>query len=305
MENINALIGKLSIHQFTNRQTQSEITDWIKAERGMDDESGEFIAPIFPRAMFQPVTKQATKIRNTFKAKTLPWEPGKRLFPESIHETVIGMVEPEIEKFNALVSDHVIGNWDHWLAEAERLSRQDKNAAHVFDPASLPTPEALAQLFAVDFIIEPLANPAAFNKRMRALFGAQFEQAMEKQMEQAMNAVWQKMIKPVSDMAERLSKPDAVFRDSLVKNIRDLVDEIPALNMTNDPALAQAAKEIETLLKIDPDTLRANGKVRNETAKQAAKLAAKFQKAERKIRVNSGGGSTKSTAPKKRKIRIN
>jgi len=60
-----------------------------------------------------------------------------------------------------------------------------------------------------------------------------------------------------TDMAEKLGNPDAVFRDSLVNNLVELVDLIPALNFTVDPELDQLARATrDKLANLDPENLR-------------------------------------------------
>ena len=43
--------------------------------------------------------------------------------------------------------------------------------------------------------------------------------------------LWERLIVPVRAMVEKLSEEDAVFRDTLVSNLRDIVGLIPALNL--------------------------------------------------------------------------
>ena len=58
-------------------------------------------------------------------------------------------------------------------------------------------------------------------------------------------------------MAEKLANPDAVFRDSLVNNLVELVDLIPARNFTADPELDQLARATrDKLANLDPENLQ-------------------------------------------------
>jgi hypothetical protein len=83
-------------------------------------------------------------------------------------------------------------------------------------------------------------------------------------------------------MADRLRKyvvtengVQNAFRDSLVGNVRELVDLLPALNITGDPVLTDITKRMrESLTVYDGDTLRASAAARIETAKAADDILA-------------------------------
>jgi homoserine kinase len=78
-------------------------------------------------------------------------------------------------------------------------------------------------------------------------------------------------------MADKLSTPDAVFRDSLVTNLSDLCDLIPALNFSGDSELATLAEATRAKLAgIDPQKLRDDFKVRGQIAGEAGALLAQI-----------------------------
>jgi hypothetical protein len=71
-------------------------------------------------------------------------------------------------------------------------------------------------------------------------------------------------------MVERLSDPDAVFRDSLVGNIVRLTDLLPRLNLHDDPALEAMRRQIEaSLCRYSPAQLRCDKQVRRQAATEA------------------------------------
>jgi hypothetical protein len=90
-----------------------------------------------------------------------------------------------------------------------------------------------------------------------------------------MQDVWHHMRDVVGKMAERLraydpNKPaDAPFRDSLVGNISDLLDVLPSLNLTDDPAVAKFSADMRALVEVDAQTLRDNYFVREDVAQRA------------------------------------
>jgi hypothetical protein len=85
-----------------------------------------------------------------------------------------------------------------------------------------------------------------------------------------MEDCWTRLHGVVSSMAERLSDPEKIFRDSLVENVVELVDLLPRLNLTGDSRLEDMRQVVaKKLTRHDPQTLRENQHVRKETAKAA------------------------------------
>jgi len=75
-------------------------------------------------------------------------------------------------------------------------------------------------------------------------------------------------------MADKLKDGDAIFRDSLVGNVKDFVDILPALNLTGDPELSAAVLEVkEKLVCYSPDTLRDQETERARAAATADEIA--------------------------------
>jgi hypothetical protein len=71
-------------------------------------------------------------------------------------------------------------------------------------------------------------------------------------------------------MADRLEEEGAVFRDSLVNNIKDLANLLPRLNIAEDPDLERLGNYVsQRLCTVPPDVLRKDPSIRKETADQA------------------------------------
>ena len=66
-------------------------------------------------------------------------------------------------------------------------------------------------------------------------------------------------------MHEKLADEDAIFRDSLIGNIEELVSILPDLNVADDPNLAKLTENIqENICRFDADILRNNKEARKE-----------------------------------------
>jgi hypothetical protein len=82
----------------------------------------------------------------------------------------------------------------------------------------------------------------------------------------------QRLAECLGRIHERLAQPDAIFRDSLIVNARELCDVLTRLNLADDPHLETLRRQTELLACTEPSTLRDNADVRSDTAKQAQSI---------------------------------
>jgi hypothetical protein len=146
-----------------------------------------------------------------------------------------------------------------------------------FEPADYPAKDNIKNQFHFAVEILPLPKPEHFNVEMKELYGAALVALTEKKISEAVTDTWERLMKPVFAMSEKLSSPDTIFRDTLVENVKEMVNLVPSLNLTNDPKLAEAAAVIEKqLASLDPNDLRENKVTRQAVAEKAAAIAARF-----------------------------
>lgn len=80
----------------------------------------------------------------------------------------------------------------------------------------------------------------------------------------------------VKKVAAKLSDPQAIFRDSLIGNLREIIDLAPDLNLMDDPDIARLAQSARHLGAVDPDTLREDPVARATVAERASELCSIF-----------------------------
>ena len=76
-----------------------------------------------------------------------------------------------------------------------------------------------------------------------------------------MGDLYRRFGEAVERVSERLQEDDngkpLVFRDSMISNIRDLVDVVPRLNIFGDDELARLCEQVkEKIASVEPDSLR-------------------------------------------------
>jgi hypothetical protein len=129
-----------------------------------------------------------------------------------------------------------------------------------------------------DFRVD--TNEAALNE-----LKDHYEKHYNNRLENAMTDVWQRLHICLTHIKDRLTdevvngdSKKKIFRDSLIENAIELTNIMPALNLTNDPKLTQATKDLkQALLGVDAKELRDNGTVRQDVRMQVEEILGKFQ----------------------------
>lgn len=110
------------------------------------------------------------------------------------------------------------------------------------------------------------------------------ETASEHALEVAMQSAWNKLIKVITRLRNRLMEPEKgskrnpVIFDSLIGNIRELVNILPALNITENPDMHRIIQELERdITPLEVDDLKEDAEKRSEVARKADDILRSLQ----------------------------
>jgi hypothetical protein len=163
------------------------------------------------------------------------------------------------------------------------------NLGDLFNRDEYPDAEVVRRKFGFAYYFTPV--PMAGDFRVDTSEAAlqelkeHYENQYNNRLENAMQDVWQRMFDCLTHMKDRLTDEvvagdvkKKIFRDSLIENAMELINIMPALNLTNDPKLTQATQDLKrALLGVDVKTLRDNGTVREDVRMQVEEILGKFQ----------------------------
>jgi len=152
----------------------------------------------------------------------------------------------------------------------------------LFDPADYPSPSEIRGKFSIKVDVDPMPTAEDFRvglgdaeqERVREQIQGRLDDAVAG----AVNDIWKRIHDHVAHMVERLRSytvdPDGkvqnTFRDSLVGNMRDLVELLPRLNITNSNSLEDMTRRLQDeLCQIDAPLLREDPNARSEIADKA------------------------------------
>lgn len=272
-----ALIVALKISQWEGRRIDRAVTRQVKAQHHAADDAGNFNKLLIRKEALEPVQRVANETGAEFRKRTLPWmDAGGRIMAADAFMAHASWMRGQVAKFEGAVSEFL----QRYPAEVQ--------AAHgrlgsMFDHTDYPDVEELRGKFSMEAKVLPVPTAGDFRVAMSAAQVARIRSEIETTVTDATQAavrdVYERIADKVGRMVKRLNafKPakrkgdraEGVFRDSLVENIRDLIDVLPALNITGDPALAAMGDRLYELARFDAAVLREDAEVRRNVATEA------------------------------------
>jgi hypothetical protein len=225
------------------------------------------------------------QIRRDHYELTLPWsDKGLRILASTGFLKYTQIMRANKDRWDAAL-DRFVYAYPTRYEEAKRLLNGGFNASEY------PDPSRIGDKFAFGYNVVPVPSANDFRVNLGDVETARIRQNIEQQTQELLQKsvadVWARMQTVVSRMVERLnvyvprdgeSKAQNTFKDSLVDNVRDLLDLIPVLNITDDPSISMfAARMRDELTKHSADTLRISQDARESTAKAAEDILTQME----------------------------
>ena len=270
-----AVLIDLSISCWTGRKldkrASNDVTAQNNAAKGVANVHKKLLGDC---AELDAVQKFAANARNAHYAMTMPWSDlGMRLCPTTKYidqngyeRTMTGLQTEFFRLTEAFLNAY----------EWEIQNAQLKLGA-LFNAEEYPSRDSIAAKFKFRFVAIPLPDAGDWRldigNEAAASMREQYEKFYGEQLTKAMNDVWERAHEALTKMSERLDYADdttkKVFRDTLVTNVQEIVDLLGSMNITDDPAMADAHRRLDAAMQgITPDALREDAYLRAQTKRQ-------------------------------------
>ena len=274
-----AMLVDLDIHFWNGHKRDQAISDEVAAKHNTD---GSYNKRLIPKAELKELWSCLGECASTHKHYTLPWsDSGDRIISAEAFFTYQQAMRKVIDKYNA-AADAFAAKYKSLVAHAKATEN------HSFDPAHYPTDTEIRARYGVDIKYRPVPVGADLRINMSddalSAVRASINEDQQARIQVAIQNIADRVNDVVGKMAVRLreykpstddSKAEHSFRDSLVDNVKELADLLPALNITGDPKIEAMAAALKELAKVKPYVLRSDERVREKTAKAAEKILTK------------------------------
>jgi hypothetical protein len=257
----------------------------VSDKNGSDRKMGRYAKALIDPRYLKKIRAINNKVRDIHISLTLPWmDDGSRILSHAAYlkycETMRTLKTELAEAVREFITpDPATGEstYDESVADAKvRLNG-------LWVASEYPPPAEIENRFRVDTSITGLPTGKDFRVALgageTAKVRAQIEKETLDQVQVGMKTVYSRLKAVIEKAATRLreyvpatetDKEQNGFRDSLIENIAELVELVPILNVTNDPALNQFAERARAeITAYTADALKDSDKLRNKVAAAA------------------------------------
>lgn len=245
----------------------------IRVSREVDERyggknAGRFNKLLASKEAVNAIQTIISSARAFHNEQTLPWgERGERLLPSKNY----GPYSKQIRQYKQGFDDAVqafVNNYPIVILEARQ------SLGSLFQIEDYPEASRIREKFSFESSISPVPVSDDFRVSLGqeevAAIRADLQKRLDASQAIASQDLWKRLYDVVAHMMERLSDPEAIFRDSLLGNIVRLTELLPRLNLTDDPELEMMRRRIETTLcEYSPEQLRQDKALRQQAAGDA------------------------------------
>lgn len=270
-----ALLVQLNISQWTARKYDKRATEQVATANNTTMSAGRYNKSLLPMNDYlSNVHQKATAIRAKYYANTLPWGiEGTMMLPSANYLSFMTEFRKEKGEWQHLV-DQFLHHYVQLREDAKRF------LGNLYDEADYPKLHEVERKFKMDMAVFPVPSndfrvEIADHELER--IRSDVEQRVQDAAQSAMNEAWQRLYDRVKHMAEKLSDPKAIFRDTMVENTREICALLSRLNFTDDPNLEAMRQQVEqSLANNHPEALRNNPDLRRDKAAEAKAIMDKM-----------------------------
>ncbi|WP_428102916.1 hypothetical protein [Candidatus Rariloculus sp.] len=281
-----AMLVTLRIHGWSGHRYDRSASQYVAVHHDAATTAGRYNKRLLPKAALAALNATLNEARKTHYNHTLPWDDvGARLLPVANYERYTASLNSLIERMLTERS-RFIADYDYQVEQA-RL-----DLGRLFRADDYPSRDELRGRFSAHYRIVPVPDSGHFlaelgngaSERVRR----DIEQHVRERLNGALGDLYRRLGEAVGHVCERLTEDEngraKVFRDSLIENLRELVDTVPRLNLFGDKHLERLCLDVQNrIARVEPDVLRptaASAKfdpaVRRRVKRDAEELAAHF-----------------------------
>jgi hypothetical protein len=283
------MLVDLSISVWTGRKLDKRVSEEIDQAKNTRTKAGNYNKHLLAGSeKLEVVQKIAGAIRTWHYEQTLPWsDGGSRLLPMKNFFDYKASLNALMTQFEQAVDELLV-------AYPELVSAAAFQLGALFDRNEYPDAEELRHKFKFKYSFLPVPEVGDFRietgEEVKRELQEQYQTMFDEKLNSAMKDMWDRLHETLKHMSTKLADTSnprklkdgtevraQIFRDSLINNAVELCGLLSKLNVTDDPKLEQARKEVEQVLcGVTPQDVRDNDNVRADVKSEVDRILSKF-----------------------------
>lgn len=280
-----AVLASLNISVWPASKLDREVTDQVNSNANASINAGKFMKDLFAgTSLRKDIEKFAAHCRVKHLRYTLPWaDKGERLLPTSLFMEYKQFINEANLKFDQLCDNF-------FIAYPQLLADAPISLGKLYKAEDYPELEDVKRRFGFNYVISPLPEAGDFRLDVG---NAELEELKQKyasdydlRLADAMREPWERLHTVLTAMSVKLTdepgqddddKPKKRYHETLVTNATDLCALLTKLNVTGDPKLEEARKQLElTMLGADIEAIKESPAIRESMKSKVDAILGKF-----------------------------
>ena len=277
-----AVLVELNISVWPASKIDREMTDKVNSDAGAVKGASQTKKNLFAgTSLRKDIEKFASRVRLYHNQHTLPWaDKGERMLPTKLfmeYKQTMNNYEQTFE----FMCDNFFIEYPHLVAQAPT------NLGTMYRAEDYPDLDEVRTKFGFRRAIDPIPESGDFRLDVSANDLQELKEHYEKQhtdrLVDAMKAPWDRLHTMLTGISEKLTDKDGEdekkrYFDSLITNPLELCELLGKMNVTNDPKLEEARRQLESaMLGANIETIKESAVVRGEVKAKVDAILNKFQ----------------------------
>ena len=274
-----AVLVELNISVWPASKIDREITEQVNSNAMAVRDASQTKKNLFAgTGIRKDIEKFASRVRLYHNQHTLPWaDKGERMLPTKLFMEYKQTMNAYEQQFDMMCNN--------FFCEYPRLvTEAPANLGAMYKASDYPELDVVKQKFGFKRSVNPLPESGDFRLDIPTQdledMRSEFESKFNERLADAMRAPWDRLHKMLTDMSEKL-KDDGDekkrYHDTLISNPLELCELLTKLNVTNDPKLEEARKNLErTMLGVSIEAVKESAYEREQLKTKVDEILGKF-----------------------------
>jgi hypothetical protein len=276
-----ALLVELNISVWPASKLDREVTDKVNTDASAVRGASQTKKNLFAgTSLRKDISDFAARVRLYHNKHTLPWaDKGERMLPTALFMDYKQTMNGFEQTFNMMCTNFFV-EYPRLVADAPN------NLGSMYKAEDYPEIEEVRMKFGFRRAVKPIPESGDFRLDIPAHDLAEMKNDYEKQysdrLAEAMREPWERLHKTLVGMSEKLTDIEGDeskkrYHDTLISNPIELCGLLTKLNVTNDPKLEEARRQLElTMLGADIESIKEDAHSRSELKSKVDAILGKF-----------------------------
>jgi len=277
-----SMLVELNVSTWGASKLDRDVTDTVNTNNNASSDASKVYKNLAAGStVVSDISKYAAKIRLYHNTMTMPWaSKGARLLPTSL------VLEYKQAMNNMKITyDNMCNKFyaDYYNIVATAQAKLNG----MYKAEDYPTLAQVQDKYGFKLVFSPLPDTGDWRLDVAAdelkELAASYEADFNDRLAEAVRTPWEKLYKELTALSNKLNDegtdPDKKkrYHDSLIDNPQELCRILTHLNVTNDPKLEQARKELElAILGVDIEDIKESEVIRHDVKTRVDAILEKF-----------------------------